>query len=65
MDPSPNPGLFTEEQIAVIEDLVVNLVQRPLHVLREVASNKSVPDILLFQSLNDVERLIAWVRSLR
>lgn len=48
-----------------MEDRVAHLVQRPLHVLRELAMKKPVSDRLLVQGLDDLEGLIAWIRSLR
>lgn len=56
---------FSAEQVAAMEDRVAHLVQRPLHVLRELAMKKPVSDRLLLQGLDDLEGLIAWIRSLR
>lgn len=56
---------FSDDQIAVIEDRVMNLLQRPVSVLQEVFQNGTVDDQRLLNGLSDLQRLVDWVRTLR
>lgn len=56
---------FTEDQVMIIEDRVVNKIIYPSIVLKKAYKQGVLTKDHLKQSIDNLDDLIEWVRSLR
>lgn len=54
---------FTEEQIRLIEDKVINKLVAPMYYLAKL--RRQTTDSMCEMALSSLNELVAWVRSLR